>query len=566
MNLDNIAGHGVSTSELKCSFMNSKNFDCAYTLWNDLEKRYPNYSLKSLDEILHMTIAFRKVKLDDPSFDEQFFELRDLIRSKVNVGTIVNIVSSAIRIHSLNECRAHITNENENDNVGDQENGDVGGHDYYDVSHDEHEDYDNMMINLSLMNLMANAHKDYTSGGKEWVLDSGCTDHMISDKDMFCELDKNDGPRTYVTFGDNSKGKVLGLGKVAITRDNSIKNGMLVESLGYNLLSVSKLTDYGFNVLFTKVDCQVFRQDDYSMVFTGVRRGDLDFTISPQPRTCLLAESSKGWLWHRRLGHVGMRNLDKLIKGDHISGVKDVIFDKDRLSSACQAGKQVGGSHPVKNIMTTKRPLELLHMDLFGPNAYKSLGGNSFGLVIVDDFSRFTWVFFLEDKSQVQKIFKTFAKKAQNQFEVKIKKVRSDNGSEFKNTNVDTFLDEEGIAHEFSTTYKPQQNGVVERKNRTLIEMARTMLDEYKTPRHFWVEAMETTYHAINRLYLYKILGKTAYDGYFRVFGSKCYILDKHRRSKFTPKSHEGFFSLVTDQTLTLTVSITTSLEKLKRR
>ena len=81
-----------------------------------------------------------------------------------------------------------------------------------------------------------------------------------------------------------------------------------------------------------------------------------------------------------------MRKLDKLIKGDHILGVKDVIFDKDRLYSACQAGKQVGGSHPVKNIMTIRRPLELLHMDLFGSNAYKSLGGNSFGLVILDDF------------------------------------------------------------------------------------------------------------------------------------------------------------------------------------
>ena len=127
--------------------------------------------------------------------------------------------------------------------------------------------------------------------------------------------------------------------------------------------------------------------------------------------------------------------------------------------------KQVGGSHLVKNIMTTRRPLELLHMDLFGPNAYKSLGGNPFGLVIVDDFSRFAWVFFLDDKSQVQKIFKNFTKKAQNQFEVKIKKVRSNNGTEFKNANVDTFVDEEGISHELSATYMPQRNGVVERKN-----------------------------------------------------------------------------------------------------
>jgi hypothetical protein len=236
---------------------------------------------------------------------------------------------------------------------------------------------------------------------------------------------------------------VVGLGKVAISHDSSIQNVMLVESLGYNLLSVSRLADFGLNVLFTEVDCQVFRRDNHNMVFTGIHRGDLyivDFTKKARPRTCLIAKSSKDWLWHRRLGHVGMRNLDKLIKGDHILGVKDVVFDKDRLCNACQAGKQVGGSHPVKNIMTMRRPLELLHMDLFGPNAYKSLGGNSFGLVIVDDFSRFTWVFFLDDKSQVQKIFKNFARKAQNQFEVKIKKVRRDNGIEFKNANVDTFL------------------------------------------------------------------------------------------------------------------------------
>src|SRR3954464_13090113 len=115
---------------------------------------------------------------------------------------------------------------------------------------------------------------------------------------------------------------------------------MLVESLGYNLLLVSRLADFGFNALFTEVDCQVFHRDNHKMIFTGIRRGDLyivDFTKKAQPRTCLIAKSSTGWLWHRRLGHVGMRNLDKLnklIKGNHILGVKDVIFDKDRLCSA----------------------------------------------------------------------------------------------------------------------------------------------------------------------------------------------------------------------------------------
>jgi len=180
-----------------------------------------------------------------------------------------------------------------------------------------------------------------------------------------------------------------------------------------------------------------------------------------------------------------MRNLAKHQKGKHILGLTNVVFEKDRLCSACQAGKQVGAPHPAKNIMTTTRPLKLLHMDLFGPVAYISIGGNKYGLVIVDDYSRFTWVFFLQDKSEVQGVLRKFIKRAQNEFEVRIKNIRSDNGTEFKNTSIEQFLDEEGMKHEFSAPYTPQQNGIVERKNRTLIEAARTMLDEYKTPDHF---------------------------------------------------------------------------------
>jgi hypothetical protein len=190
-------------------------------------------------------------------------------------------------------------------------------------------------------------------------------------------------------------------------------------------------------------------------------------------------------------------------------------------------------------------------MDLFGPIAYISIGGNKYGLVIVDDYTRFTWVFFLHDKSETQGVLKKFLRRAQNEFNLRIKKIRSDNGSEFKNTQVDNYLDEEGIKHEFSAPYAPQQNGVAERKNRTLIEMARTMLDEYKTSDRFWAEAVNTACHAINRLYLHRLLKKTSYElltgnkpnvSYFRVFGSKCYILNKKaKNSKFAPKAMEGF-------------------------
>jgi transposase InsO family protein len=192
-----------------------------------------------------------------------------------------------------------------------------------------------------------------------------------------------------------------------------------------------------------------------------------------------MAKTNMGWLWHRRLAHVGMKNLHKLLKGDHVLGLTDVCFEKDRPCAACQAGKS-------KNVMTTSRPLELLHMDLFGPVAYLSIGGSKYGLVIVDDFSLFTWVFFLQDKSETQGTLKRFLRRTQNEFELKVKKIRSDNGSEFKNLQVEEYLEEEGIKHEFSASYTPQQNSVVERKNMTLIDMARTMLGEFKMLERFW--------------------------------------------------------------------------------
>ena len=213
------------------------------------------------------------------------------------------------------------------------------------------------------------------------------------------------------------------------------------------------------------------------------------------------------------------------------------------MCSACQAGKQVANSHPTKSVMSTTRPLELLHMDLFGPTTYRSIGGNSYCLVVVDDFSRYTWVFFLHDKANVFSIFKTFAKRAENEFEFKIKKIRSDNGSEFKNSRIEDHCDEKGIKHEFSAKYTPEQNGVVERKNRTLIEMARTMLSEYNVSDSFWAEAINTACHASNRLYCHRLMKKTPYElligrkpniSYFHIFGCKCYILRKGTRlSKF---------------------------------
>jgi hypothetical protein len=292
------------------------------------------------------------------------------------------------------------------------------------------------------------------------VLDSGCTNYMTREKKMFTSFEKNDTTSDSITFGDSSQGKVLGHGKIAITTEHSISIVVLVELLDYNLLSISQLCKMSYNYLFTNKGVTVFKRSDDSFAFKGVLRWKLylmDFVPEEvELDKCLIDKRNMGWLWHRRLVHIGMRNLHKLQRDDHILELMKIVFEKDRPCGACQAEKQVGAPHHAKNIMTTIRPLEMLHMDLFGPITYISIGGNKYGLVIVDDYSRFTRVFFLHDKSETQEVLKKFLKRAQNEFDVKVKKIRSDNSSEFKNTQVEDYLDQEGIKHKFLAPYTLQ--------------------------------------------------------------------------------------------------------------
>ncbi|WVZ97694.1 hypothetical protein U9M48_043208 [Paspalum notatum var. saurae] len=338
---------------------------------------------------------------------------------------------------------------------------------------------------------------------------------MTSNDGMFTSLE-DPGDKEQVTFGDNSKGKVIGLGKIAISNDLSISNVLFVKSLSFNLLSIAQLCDLGLTCAFNKNGVVVRSEKDKSMVFQGFRHGHLylvDFSnMATSSTTCLFSKSSLGWLWHRRVAHIGMSQLKKVVKKGMVTGVKDVTFEKDKLCSACQAGKQVASYHPMKTCVSTSKPLQLLPIDLFGPTTYKSIGGNLYSLVIVDDFTWYTWALFLGDKSETPDKFRIFAKRAQREFGLNIVKVRSDNGFEFQNYKVDEWCDEEGIKHEFSATYTPQQNGVVERKNMTLITLARAMLDDYGTSEDFWAEAINTACHASNRIYLHRLLGKTPYE------------------------------------------------------
>jgi hypothetical protein len=184
---------------------------------------------------------------------------------------------------------------------------------------------------------------------------------MTREKKMFTSYVKNKDSQDSIIFGDGNQGKVKGLGKIAFSSEHSISNVFLVESLGYNLLSVSQLCNMGYNCLFTNVDVSVFRRSDGSLAFKGVLDDKLylvDFLKEEADLdACLIAKTSMGWLWHRRLAHVGMKNLHKLLKGERVLGLTNVFLKKDRPCVACQAGIQVGSTHHSKNVMTTSRPL-----------------------------------------------------------------------------------------------------------------------------------------------------------------------------------------------------------------
>jgi hypothetical protein len=340
---------------------------------------------------------------------------------------------------------------------------------------------------------------NYKAGGRQWVIDSGCTNHMTDERKIFSHLDEDISDFGNITFGDYSKGGVKGIGEVPISKVYNLSNILLVDSLNFNLLSIAQLYGNGYKFTFTSNDFEVTSLDGKDSIFKGFRHESLylvDFSSKKASlTTCLFSKASMSWLWHRRLGHVGMKQLNRLVKYDLVLGLKDANLRKINCVVLVKLESKLPTHIPTRALCQPQDHWNYYIWIYLVPLPIEVLV-EILSLVIVDDYSRYTWVFFLHDKSHTCDIFKTFVRRAENEFEQKLKKVRSDNGSEFKNTNVEEFCDEKGVKHEFSTTYTPEQNGVVERKNRTLIEMARSMLDEYKVSDSFWAEAINTTCHA----------------------------------------------------------------------
>ncbi|GJZ62000.1 retrovirus-related pol polyprotein from transposon TNT 1-94 [Tanacetum coccineum] len=280
--------------------------------------------------------------------------------------------------------------------------------------------------------------------------------------------------------------------------------------------------------------------------------GDM-MTSSP---ICLLSKASKtkSWLWHRRLSHLNFGAINHLARHGLVRGLPKLKFEKDHLCSACAMGKSKKKPHKPKSEDTNQEKLYLLHMDLCGPMRVVSVNGNKYILIIVDDYSRFTWVKCLRSKDEAPDFIIKFLKMIQVQLKVPVRRIRTDNGTEFVNQTLREYYEKVVISHETSVARSPQQNGIVERRNRTIIEAARTMLIYAKALLFLWAEAVAIACYTQNHSVIRLHYGKTPYEllhdklpdlSFFHVFGALCYPTnDSENLSKLQPKADIDFDEL----------------------
>ncbi|GKA59446.1 retrovirus-related pol polyprotein from transposon TNT 1-94 [Tanacetum coccineum] len=346
-----------------------------------------------------------------------------------------------------------------------------------------------------------------------WYLDSACSKHMTRDRSQLTNfVNKFLGT---VKFENDHMAKILGYG------DYQIGNVMIsrvyyVEGLGHNLFSVGQFCDSNLEVAFRQHTCFIRNLEGVDLL-TGSRGNNL-YTLSlgdmmASSPICLLSKASK-------TKHCLVRGLPKL------------KFEKDHLCSACAMGKSTKKPHKPKSKDTNQEKLYLLHMDLCGPMCVASVNGKKYILVIVDDYSRFTWVKFLRSKDKAPDFIIKFLKMIQVRLKVTVRRIRTDNGIEFVNQTLREYYEKVRISHETSVARSPQQNGVVERCNRTLIEATRTMLIYAKAPLFLWAEAVATACYTQNRSIVRLRHRKTPYEllhdklpdlSFFHVFGALYY-------------------------------------------
>nr|GEZ46894.1 hypothetical protein [Tanacetum cinerariifolium] len=320
-----------------------------------------------------------------------------------------------------------------------------------------------------------------------FIVDSGYTKHMTGNLKLLCNfVEKFLGT---VRFGNDQFALILGYGDL-VQGNVTINRVSYVEGLNHNLFSVGQFCDTDLKVAFRKSTC-----------FVRDLQGNDLLTVSP----------TQAWLWHQRLSHLNFDYINLLSNKDIVIGLPKLKYVKDQLCSSCELSKAKRSFFKSKAVPSSKGRLNLLHIDLCGLIRIASINGKKYILVIVDDYSRYTWTLFLRSKDETPEVLKDFLTMIQRNLQAPVITVRTDTGTEFLNKTLNAFFKEEGIEHKTSTARTPKQNGVVKSQNHTLVEAARTMLSALQLPLFFWAEAIATSCYTQNRSIIIPTHDKTPY-------------------------------------------------------
>ncbi|GJR59176.1 zinc finger, CCHC-type containing protein [Tanacetum coccineum] len=317
-----------------------------------------------------------------------------------------------------------------------------------------------------------------------WYLDNGASNHMTGVREHFKELDEKVSGK--VRFGDGSYIEIKGKGSILIECDDEkqriISHVYYIPSLKSNLLSLGQFTEIGCKVVMEDDELRLYDMDNkIFMKVTRQRNRLYKANLRIGTPVCLLANlKDNTWLWHARLGHLNFESLKSMAQRDLVYGIP-AIKHATQICDVCLIGKHSRAPFPKKAKARSTSPLDLVYGDLCGPISPPTPSGKKYIFLLVDDYSRYMWVYFLNTKDQAFDTFKEYKKTIENELRTTLKMLRTDRGGEFTSNEFTQYCKENGIARQLTAPYSPQQNGVVERRNRTIMSTTRLFLQKHLT-------------------------------------------------------------------------------------
>lgn len=394
-------------------------------------------------------------------------------------------------------------------------------------------------------------------------MDSGCTAHMCGD-DTLTNFD--DSTIGKVNLASKSSIDIKGKGSISLisdfdgkTKNVIINDALHVPELRTNLLSVGKLCDKGFKVIFEADSATVIDQDLTATLRADRHRNGLYYLrtttfkddVNPESPNETSAELSSAEIWHRKMGHLNYRDLMKCHRDGTVRGMKLEKCHEIITCTICAQGKMTKAPFP-KRSERSSDILEIVHSDVCGPMRTESIGKSKYFVTFIDDASRWCEVRFVRHKGEVLQIFKEYKAFVENQTGKKIKNLQSDNGKEYMNDEFDSFLKENGIGRRLTVTHTPEQNGIAERKNRTLLDTTRCLMLQSSLPTYLWAEAVNTANYILNRCPTSCHNGRTNFEVWkgqvpdasnFQEFGREVMTLKREpHKDKFEARSRRDFF------------------------